>query len=200
MARKDSRMIARGDDGLMPAQREFLQKYAETGLESEAREVLNLTASRVRNWMRSDAAFKEAYAQAVSGIHEAVELKLKVQEEKLPEAIDELLNAEKTKRVACPKCDHSFLVQVANEAIRAKIVTMLMKSQGHLKEVHRVEGGIQVDITEISFGQSLALSMYQKGKQISEQSRRELVQQGFIEDDPQIDITVDGESKRLEGE
>jgi len=197
MARKDNRAITRSEDGLMPVQQEFLQQYAETGSESGARESLDLTVSRVRNWMRSDEAFKTAFAQAVGGIHEAVVLKLKAQEEKLPEAIEELLNAEKTKRVACPKCEHSFLIQVANDAIRAKIVTMLMKSQDHLKEVHRVEGGIQVGITEIPFGLQIALSMHNKGKQISEASRRELVQQGLIEDEPQDHITIEGESKRL---
>ncbi len=193
MARKDNRAITRNEEGLMPAQQEYLQAYADTGSESKARESLDLTVGRVRNWMREDEAFKEAFAQAVEGIHEAVVLKLKAQEERLPEAIEELLDAEKEKRVDCPKCQHRFYVTVANDAIRAKIVTMLMKSQDHLKEVHRVEGDIQVEVTDISLALQMALSMHNHDKQISEASRRELVQLGLIEDEP----FIEGESKRL---
>ena len=197
MARKDKRAITRDENGLMEVQREFLLKYAETGSEKEVRETLELTTDRVNHWMRTDDAFKTAYAEAVEGIHEAVVLKLKAQEEKLPEAIAELMDAEKSKKVTCPECEHKFQVTVIDTTTRARMVTMLMKSQDHLKEVHRVEGEISVGITEIPFALQIALSMHNKGKQISEASRRELVQQDLIPDEPQI--VIEGESKRLEG-
>ncbi|KKN40255.1 hypothetical protein LCGC14_0735350 [marine sediment metagenome] len=188
---KGSQLVARGDDGLMDDQRRYIQKYAETGSEAQAQENLDFPRRRVRNWHNNDQAFRTAFNTVVEGIHEGVVQRLKVVEEKLPDAIEELLSATKSVRVECPKCKLKFSVDIDNTAIQAKMVDMLMKSQGHLKEVTRHEVGVDEEV--LSSALRMALSMVQKGAQIGVDSAQELIRRGKIEE-----TSVEGEYRILE--
>jgi hypothetical protein len=173
--------ITRGPDGLLPAQREYLQKYAETGTEAEARRVLGLSNRRIARWHREEEAFRKAYDETIGSVHEAVAQRLKGVEEELPDAIRRLMHGVKPIPVKCPGCGEKFTVDVENQTVQARIVEMMMKAQGHLKDVRRLEG--EAIITHLTLGQRMALSMHNAGKEISEQSRRDLLNLGLIEEE-----------------
>lgn len=187
---KGKDLVARGPDDLMPPQREYLQKYAETGSESEAREALDLSNRRVARWHREDEAFRAAFSTIVDGVHEGVAQRLKAVEEELPDAIKRLMSASKPIKVTCPYDEkHKFEITVDHPSVQAKMVEMMMKARGHLKDVRRLEMGAD---EELSSALALALSMFKKGKQISEQSRLALIQSGHIEDE-----AVEGEFREV---
>lgn len=191
-------IITRGPDNLLPAQREYLQKYAETGSEAEARQALGLSNSRVARWHREEEVFRTSYNDVVGGIHEAVRQRLKSVEEELPEVIQRLMHGVKPIPVKCPECGEKFTVSVQNQTVQAKIVEMMMKAQGHLKDVRRLEG--EAMVTHLTLGQRMALSLLKDGKEISEQSRRELDQMGLIPDEPNEEPppdVVEGEVKPI---
>ncbi|KKN83884.1 hypothetical protein LCGC14_0295370 [marine sediment metagenome] len=178
---KGKELIVRGPDGLMPAQREYIQKYAELGSEKEARKELNLQNRRVTRWLREDEAFQRAYEEVVTGTHELVRLRLKAIEEEVPEAIRALMAATKPMKITCPfDKTHTFTITVDHPGVRAKMVEMLMKSQGHLKDVRRIEG--EVGVIEMTMGQRIALALWKDGKDISAQSRIELIGMGLIDE------------------
>jgi hypothetical protein len=178
---KGNELVSRGPDGLMPVQREYLQKYAELGSEKTAREELNLQNRRVTRWLREDEAFQVAYEEVVAGTHELVRLRLKAIEEEVPEAIQALMAATKPMKITCPfDKEHTFTITVDHPGVRAKMVEMLMKSQGHLKDVRRIEG--EVNLTTLTMGQRIALALWKDGKDISAQSRLELIALGLIDE------------------
>lgn len=192
---KTKDIVTRGPDGLMPAQREYLQKYAETGTEANARKALGLSNRRVARWLREDEAYQKVYAEAVGGIHTAVQLRLKSIEEELPDAIKRLMSAAKDITVQCPfDREHKFTITVDHPVVQARMVEMLMKAQGHLKDVRRIEG--EVDVTHLTVGQRMALALWNTGKKISEQSRRELIQMGLIENEPR-EPPIEGEAREI---
>lgn len=178
-----SDLVTRGDDGLLPAQREYIQKYAETGSEADAREALGFSARRVARWRREEEVFRKAFNEVVEGIHDATVQSLKLLEEELPDHIRRLLSASKEIKVTCPfNKEHKFTIRVDHPVVQARMAEMLMKSQGHLIDRRRIEG--EVFTSEgLSQGLRMALSLHRDGKQISEQSRRELMNRGLIEDD-----------------
>ena len=192
MARGNA-LIRRGPDGLMPLQRLYLKRYAETLDEKQAQEDLGLTDHRVARWLRDDTKYLEAYTAAISGIHAAVKAQLEEVSADLPEAIRELMTALKPKDVKCPHCDHEFYVLVANQVVQARIVEMMMKATGHLTAKVKVEG--EVLHTSLTITQRMALSLHRRGAQVSSQAIRELVALGVI-DDPSIEI-IEGESHEV---
>ena len=186
-------LVRRGPDGLMPLQRLYLKRYAETLDEKQAQDDLGLTNHRVAHWLRKDAKYLEAYTNAVSAIHAIVKAQLEDVSSDLPDAIRELMTALKPKEVKCPDCDHEFQVNVANQVVQARIVEMLMKSTGHLTSKLKVEG--EILHTSMTIDQRMALSLYRRGAQVSSQALRELISLGVI-DDPTI-TTVEGESREV---
>lgn len=189
--RKAGIIVRRDEDGLMPAQREYIEKFIETGSETEARRALNLRQHRINRWFREDAAFRSIWEQHFQAVSESVQLRLKTVEEELPDSIRRLLQAQKPFKVTCPcGCKETFTVAVDSLGIQAKMVELMMKAAGHLKDVRRLEG--EVSVTHLTAGQRMALSLHSRGKQISEQSRRELIQMGFIDDN-----IIDAEVKPL---
>jgi hypothetical protein len=185
----------------MPAQREYLQKYAETGTEAEARQALGLSNRRIARWHREEEAFRKAYDETIGSVHEAVAQRLKGVEEELPDAIRRLMHGVKPIPVKCPGCGEKFTVDVENQTVQARIVEMMMKAQGHLKDVRRLEG--EALITHLTLGQRMALSLHNLGKEISAQSRRDLINLRLIEeevrppDDPNV---VEGEVREVDAE
>lgn len=186
-------LVRRGPDGLMPIQRLYLKRYAETLDEKQAQEDLGLTNHRVAYWLRKDAKYLAAFTDAVSTIHESVKAQLEDVSAELPESIRTLMHALKPKDVTCPHCDHEFQVDVANQVVQARIVEMMMKATGHLTSKLKVEG--EVLHTTLTIDQRMALSLHKKGAQVSSQAIRELVSLGVI-DDPDVEI-VEGESREL---
>lgn len=186
-------LVRRGPDGLMPIQRLYLRRYAETLDEKQAQDDLDLTNARVARWLRDDPKYLEAYSAAVSGIHSAVKAQLEDVSADLPETIRELMTALKPKEVECPECGHEFSVLVANQVVQARIVEMLMKSTGHLTAKVKIEG--EVLHTTLTITQRMALSLYRKGAQVSSQAVKELIALGVIED-PMVE-TVEGESREV---
>lgn len=191
-------LVTRGSDGLMPAQREYLQQYAETGSEAEARKKLGLSNRRVARWHREEEAYRTAYDEVVGGVHEAVKQRLKAVEEELPEAIKRLMHGMKPIPIKCPACDEKFTVSVNNQTVQARIVEMMMKATGHLKDVRRLEGEI-LHSEGLPMGLRMALSLWGKGKEISEQSRRELVNLGLISDED-VKPLIEGQAKEIDPE
>lgn len=188
-------LTTRGPDGLLPTQREYLQKYAEIGSEAEARQELQITNRRVARWHREDPAFRDAYANLVEGVHEAITQQLKALEEELPESIRRLLKTQKPMEITCPfNKDHKFKITVDHPVVQARMVEMLMKSQGHLIERRRIEGDITLS-EGLNVSLRIALALHNDGKEISEQSRRELMTLGLIESDHN---TVEGTARALE--
>ena len=177
-------LVTRGPDGLLPAQREYLQKYAELGSEEEAQGLLRLTHRRVARWHREEEAFRDAYALIVEGVHEAVASQLKSIEEELPDNIRSLLEADKSISVTCPfNKEHKFHITVDHPVVRARMVEMIMKSQGHLIDRRHIKS--EISISEgLNSSQRMALTLYNDGKTISEQSRLELMTLGLIESAP----------------
>ena len=192
-------LVTRGPDGLLPAQREYLQKYAETGSEADAREELRLTNRRVARWHREEEAFRDAYAKLVEGVHEATAQRIKAIEEELPANIRSLLEAEKSIKVVCPfNKEHKFSITVDHPVVRARMVEMLMKSQGHLIDRRHIEGDISIS-EGINGSLRMALALYHDGKEISEQARLELMSRGLIENvAPSEGNTVDGTAREVE--
>jgi hypothetical protein len=193
-------IVARDKDGLMPAQRNYLAKYAESGSENDARNALNLSSRRVARWHREEEDFRKAFDLTVSGVHAATSQRLKLLEEKLPDHIQALLEAETTIQVTCPyDKTHKFPVTIDNAGVRAKLVEMLMKSQGHLIDRRRIEGHI-IHSEGLSQGLRMALSLWKDGKEISEQSRLELMALGLIEEEHPVerDNTIDGEAREID--
>jgi len=188
-------LTMRGPDGLLPAQREYLQRYAATGSESEAREDLGLKNRRVSRWHREDPAFRGAYAELVETVHEVTSQRLKSIEEELPDNIRRLMEAQKPMEIICPfNKDHKFKVTVDHPVVQARMVEMLMKSQGHLIDRKRIEGDISIS-EGLGVALRMALALYTDGKEISEQSRRELMTLGLIESDHN---TVEGTARALD--
>ena len=185
--------MRRGPDGLMPIQRLYLRRYAETLDEKQAQADLGLTNHRVAYWLRKDPKYLEAFTAAVSTIHETVKAQLEDVSADLPDAIRELMVALKPKEVTCPSCDHEFDVDVDNPVVRARIIEMMMKATGHLTAKVKIEG--EILHTSLSIDQRMALSLHKRGAQVSAQAIRELVALGVIED-PTI-VTVEGESREL---
>lgn len=186
-------LVRRGPDGLMPIQRLYLKRYAETLDEKKAQDDLQLTNGRVARWLRADEKYLEAYTVAVSTIHATVKAQLEDVSSDLPDAIRELMRALKPKDVKCPKCEHEFQILIDNPVVRARIIEMMMKATGHLTSNVKVEG--EVLHTTLTITQRMALALYKKGAQVSSQAVRELVSLGVI-DDPDVQ-TVDGESREV---
>lgn len=169
----------------MPAQREYLEELSKTGSEADARETLNLTGQRVARWHREEEGFRSAFSELVDGIHEATVQRLKQVEEDLPDHIQRLLAAQKPIKVEfnCHDCGekNTQYVQVDNPIVQARMVELLMKAQGHAIDRRHLTGDI-VHSEGLSHGLRMALSLYNDGKTISAQSRRELLNLGLIED------------------
>ena len=186
-------LVRRGPDGLMPIQRLYLKRYADTLDEKAAQTDLGLTSNRVARWLRTDEKYLEAYTKAVSTIHATVKAQLEDVSSDLPDAIRELMVAQKPKEVECPHCAHEFTVDVDNPVVRARIIEMVMKATGHLTTKVRVEG--EILHTALTLTQRMALSLHKRGAQVSSQALRELITLGVIPD-PAIE-TVDGESREV---
>ena len=186
-------LVRRGPDGLMPIQRLYLKRYADTLDEKQAQNDLGLTSNRVARWLREDEKYLEAYTEAVSTIHATVKAQLEDVSSDLPDAIRELMVALKPKQVECPECQHEFTVSVDNPVVRARIIEMMMKSTGHLTTQVKVEG--EILHTALTITQRMALSLHKRGAQVSSQALRELIALGVIPD-PAIE-TVEGESREV---
>jgi hypothetical protein len=193
-------LVTRGEDGLLPAQREYLQKYGELGSESAARKELQFSNARVTRWHREEEDFRKAFNTVVDGIHEGTAQRLKSLEEELPESIRRLMKAQKPMKITCPfNKDHKFSITVDHPVVQARMVEMLMKSQGHLIDRKRIESEI-IHSEGLSISQKIALSLHHRGKEISEQSKRELLALGLIEEVPELGVTVEGEAREVEEE
>jgi hypothetical protein len=190
-------LVTRGPDDLLPAQREYLQKYGELGSEAEARQELEFSNARVTRWHREDEAFRKAYAVIVAGIHEATSQQLKSIEEELPENIRRLMEAQKPMAITCPFCTEKFTITVDHPVVQARMVEMIMKSQGHLIDRRRIEGEI-LHSEGLSLNLRMALALHNRGKEISEQSKRELLALGLIEEEEARGNLVEGTAREIE--
>lgn len=166
------------ETGLMPIQQEYLLKLAELGSEKEARQALGLSANRVSRWLREEPAFREIHGRLFQQSFAVAQTRLDALQEKLPDVAEELLEAMRHVTVECPSCGDKFNVSVQNDAVRAKVLEMMMKAKGHLKDIRRVEGGITV--TEMTAGQRVAVMRWQRGLELSERQVRVLEELGVL--------------------
>lgn len=206
---KGKDLVKRGPDGLMPSQREYFQLLAETGSEAEARKKLNLSNRRVARWGREDEAFKRVYDEYSQQVVEQVQTQARMLSGKALETVDDLLNEMKPIRVTveCDECGHKTTtsVQIKDATTRTKMVEMIMKATGILKDRRVVEG--EVDVIHMTAGQKLALSLWREGgdkrARVSVQAVAALKNLGLIpeeeevEDFPRVDDIIEGEATEV---
>jgi hypothetical protein len=181
----DGRTAARvrGEDGLLPAQREYLAVYSDTGSPAEALRRLRLTQARVTRWLREDPAFLRVHEDLFKGSYNATKARFGALQERLPDLALDLMQAHKVVVVKhiCTECGNKqdVAVDTTNDTVRARMWSDLMKAAGHLKDVRRVEG--DVSITHLTAGQRIALEKLRRGLDISVQQRKELEAMGALE-------------------
>jgi hypothetical protein len=173
----------RDETGLLPIQRAYLEAFVETGSKSAALKKLNLAQRQVTRWLREDPAFLQVHNEYFSQSHQATAARFQSLQEKLPELAEDLMEATKTLKVIhqCTHCGErdDVFVDTNNDTVRARILEMLMKAMGHLKDVRRIEG--EINITELTAGERIALERIKRGLDVSVPLRKTLESRGLLE-------------------
>jgi len=196
---------SRDKDGLTLDQRRYLQKLSDSGDWRKAAEdcIPPILVSRVKRWLREDNSFKIAYDDLFSQAPEVARRQISMLAEKAADTVEDLLDELKpvSRTFKCVKCgtNNTVTIHVRDAAIRAKAAEITMKSSGVLKDVHKVE--MEGEVLVLTLPQKLALAQLKAGQPISEQMKRQLLQQGLdlkqYEDEDVIEgeYTVEGEEK-----
>ncbi|KKN84428.1 hypothetical protein LCGC14_0288900 [marine sediment metagenome] len=174
---------ARGEDGLLPTQRRYFDLLSRNGSKRDACDGVGIKSAQVTRWLRDDPAFLRAHEEFFQSAHDATAARFTELQERLPDIAMELLEANKTIKVTniCSKCSHkdTIYVNTTNDTVRARMWADLMKAAGHLKDIRKIEG--DVNITHLSAGQRIALEKLRRGLDVSVQQRKELESMGMLE-------------------
>jgi hypothetical protein len=173
----------RGEDGLTPPQRQYLQELAETGDEEQAAENTSIELRRVTRWLREDESYRRVYKEQTAVAVEATKTRLALITEKIPELLVDLMQEMKPIQVTldCIKCGkkNTTMVTVRDANVRAKVIESLMKSTGIQKDIRKME--VEGEVVHMTFYQKVALERSRRGKKIGVQTRRELEQLGVLD-------------------
>ncbi len=174
---------ARGDDGLLPSQREYFDLLSRFGTKELACAGLGIDPSRVTRWLRDDPAFLRAHENFFKGAFDATKARFQEMQESLPSLARDLMEAHKAIIVKhiCTECGHKDDVSVdtTNDTVRARVWADMMKVVGQLKDVRKLEG--EVNVTHLTAGQRIALERLRRGLAISIQQRRDLEDMGQLD-------------------
>jgi hypothetical protein len=175
-------LVARDEQGLMPDQRLLLNAISETGDIGEALKVTKISRPRFRRWAREDSSFIQAYDAAMGSVTEAARRQLEALSGDAADLAEELLGKMKIvrKRVTCPHCkeQHPIEVEVVDAEMRFKVMQMILKGTGVVKDTKHIEARGELIVSEL--GDRLALAALEYGKPIAENRRRRLIQLGLI--------------------
>lgn len=200
-----TQLRARDKDGLMLDQRRYLQKLSDSGDWKKAAEDCNppIPTTRVKRWLREDDSFKNAYDDLFSQAPEVARRQIAMLSERAADVAEELLDELKpiSRTFRCTKCgtNNNITVHVRDAAIRAKMVETIMKSSGVLKDIRKLE--MEGEMLVLTLPQKLALAQLKAGQPVSEQMKRQLLQQGLDlkqyeeEDVLEGEYTVEGEEE-----
>ena len=187
----------RDPEGLLLDQRRYLQRLSDSGDWKKASEDCDppIPASRVKRWLREDNYFKTAYDKLFSQAPEVARRQIALLAEKAADVAEELLGEMKpiSRTFKCIKCgtNNNVTIHVRDAAIRAKMVETIMKSSGVLKDIRKLE--MEGEVLVLTLPQKLAMAQLNAGQPISEQMRRQLLQQG-------VDLQQYREEDVIEGE
>jgi hypothetical protein len=173
----------RGEDGLTPPQRQYLQELAETGDEAQAAENTSIELRRVTRWLREDEAYRRVYKEQTAVAVEATKTRLALITEKIPELLVDLMQEMKpiSVTVYCTQCKKDFTTQVTvrDANVRAKVIESLMKSTGIQKDIRKME--VEGEVVHLTFYQKVALERARRGMKVGVQTRRELEGLGYLD-------------------
>ena len=187
----------RDERGLLPVQQRYFNGLSRTGDKQDACDGAGIRKAQVTRWLRNDPAFLRAHEDFFRGAHDATAARFEEIQESLPDIAMELLQANKTVKVNhnCTHCGERDVIYVdtTNDTVRARMWADLMKQSGHLKDIRKIEG--EVNVTTLSFGQRIAIEKLRRGLQVSVQQRKELEAMGLLDG-----LTEYNSSELIEGE
>lgn len=203
MVAKKGEIRKRLANGLMVDQNRVMLAMEDAAGWKEACEAAGVSPQRFREWIRRDAAFREAFERAHSGVVEGVRKQLEASAQKAAEVYDEALDATKDTDIetTCPECGAAIKItaEVPDFTTRLKAGDAVLRVSKILKDVKEVTGQITIQDQPLYLQIAYARFKREGREAIPPNAYEKLVDLGIIKALPAGD-TVEGEFHYVEDE
>lgn len=186
MAKKPGDSPARNDNGVLFSQQTFIDHLAQGAKWADAVNAAGVTQHTARRWFTTDEAFKTYYDATFGNVADEARVVMQEASGRAAAVLVELLDATTEKKLTCPHCNKPFEITIEDNLVRKAAADTLLKGGGQLIDRSQRDINLKGRIVhqiELPTHLKIAVSRAERGMQISDQHREELLRLGYpIED------------------